>query len=612
MARKNLEQCLTRILGAQGMLAACCDFDRSATDQLLFQRFHLTAHRRISICLLVCHPLSKLSLLRCESSLPTAGDPRCIGCALASKPPSVASGLQTQQMQQVTSVLHNQLQQHGVDTSELLSNLDAIHFVTRVIHQDGKIRLLALLSILHALIHRTPAIVLFPSTEAQQHFRQTAETLSFEAQQSATASASAQESAAAAAALLHQEQVNFIQGCPVTVIHPQSSHPTTLSSTQDVPLINDQHQTHAQSHAGKVVLCILDHDLCTSDAQLQKFWGHLRRCKQQQQQQQQQQQHQTGIAGQQLYKAGHSVASLLSTTFGYVGSLWRIVSMTISLPGLASTLTGTSEPGFSTHFLQTVLPKGCTAHPLMLPQQQGMHGVQRRVTPSLATPSQLQAQDKHGGSERITWYSLYPGVLQWLACLAESAASSTHSADAKLIKVVGNSHASCTDRIVSHAQASGLSLVALELDSRAKFGGAQVQSMLTATPDCFPHFVEALHPSMILPLDKASLLDGCQKGGSAAKLALHPESTSLQKTTAVLQASASAGLAQHKVIHGIVFLSWETLGSLQAMRPVPALTDLYLCNLTDAVAPDSKAPLTAMAANALQAVSTQLCNAHPR
>ena len=504
-------------------------------------------------------------------------------------------------MQQVTSFLHKQLQQHGIDTPELWSDSDAIHLVMRVTHQDGKIHLLALLSILHALIHRIPTVILFPSTEAQQHFRQLAEEAASEAQQLVTESASADTSAPAA--LLHQEQFTFIPGCPVTIICPQALHPNTLAPPEDLPSVNAQHQARDQCPAGRVVLCILDHDLCTSDAQLHQFWGHL--CQQQQQQQK-------STTGQQPHEAGQSAASLLGIAFGHLGSLWRIVSMTVSLPGLASTLTGTSEPDFSTHFLQTTLPQGCTAHPLMLPQQQDMRAVQRRFTPATPAVSAQHAQHEEDELQGITWYSLYPGLLQWLTILTESA-NGTHSADGKLIMVVGKSRATCTDDVASHAQASGLSLVALELDVRGSSGREQVQSMLTTTPKCFRHFVEALHPSMLAPLDKASLLAGFQKEGSGAKLLVETlDSTPQQEITAVLQASASAGLTQHKVIHGIVFVSWATLGSLQAMRPMPGLTDLYLCNMADAVAPDSQAPLTAMAAHALQAVSTHLCGAPSR
>ena len=514
------------------------------------------------------------------------------------------------QMQDLTSYLHDQLQQHGADAPELWIRSEAnMHIIMRTTHQAGKTHLLAMLSILSVHIHRASVAILFPSKDAQQHFSHHADTLQAQAQQAMIQpkqtppvasplghqSANTQTPSATEAIhgfMLHEEQLTLDCGSHVTVMSSPASLPEEDASYDD----SHHHQAHADKCPQRFVLCLADHDLCTSDAQLLRFWTHL-------QWQQQQQQQQT--VGQEQNQAVKSATMLLSKPFGHLGSLWQIISMTYSLPGLASCLTGSQEPGFSTHLIQTHMPKGCRAHPLMLPEEedQEVSSVQRRIAPLSAAVAVQQEQDKKRNASQATWYGLHPSLLQWLSSLTETAASSPKlPADPKMIMAVGAPQLPSVDHIIDHAEASGLLLTVLELES----------GMLTASPDCLTSVASALDTTMLAPHTKGQQTSKHLHRFCAPKLVLSGHTLPAKKVSAVCAASASAAAAVEKPIHGIVLLSWEMLQRLGVFEPTHAVTDLYLCDLAEAVAPDSTAPLSHMAACSLHAVTRHLCGAFPR
>ena len=514
-------------------------------------------------------------------------------------------------MQNLTSYLHNQLRQHGADAPELWTDSELnMHIIMRTTHQAGKIHLLAMLSILSIHIHRASIVILFPSKDAQQQFSQHANTLQAQTQQALmglkmttpVASSPAQHPANSDTPtstevmdgfMLHEEHLILECGSHVTVMSPPAASPEEDASQSD-----SQHQ-HPRAHklSRRFVLCIADHDLFTSDAQLLRFWTQLQR---------QQQQQTIGLEQTQDVK---SAAMMGSNPFDHLGSLWRIVSMTYSLPGLASSLTGSQEPGFSTHLIQTRLPKGCTGHPLMLPKEedQEMSSLQRRIAPLAAAVAVQQEQDKKRNASMTTWYGSHPSLLQWLSRIAETAASSPKSrADCKMIMAVGAPQLPSVDHIIEHAEASGLLLTVLELDS------AEGAGMLTASPDCFIAVAAAFDPTMLASSPMGQQASGLLHGICAPKLMLSGCSFPAKLVSAACAASASAAAAVGKPIHGIVLLAWETLQRLGAFEPAHALTDLYLRDLAEAAAPDSTAPLSQMAACGLHAITRHLCGTLPR
>ena len=524
------------------------------------------------------------------------------------------------QMQNLSSYLHSQLQQHGTDASELWLDSDAMHIIMRTTHQAGTMHLLAWLSILSVHIHKASTVILFPSTEAQQLFKQHADSARAQAHQVSMAPSAAVMTSLTSALgqgpihegtttsmpgsvdgfTLHEEQLTLECGSPVTVMSPQASQQSTAPLPEQASLQDSHQQPQPIKPPRRFVLCIADHDLCTSDAQLHSFWANLHRQQQQQQQQQQQ------TIRQENTQAGKSAAMLLSKPFGHLGSLWHIVSMTYSLPGLASTLTGTKQPGFSTHLIQTGLPKDCTTHPMMLPAEQKRSGIQRRITPHSAAVASQQAQDKN--TSLVTWYGSHPGLLQWLTSLTEATASSPcAAADPRLIMVVGAPQLAFVDHIVEHAEASGLSLTVLELDSAE---GA----MLTASSDCFTVVADSFNFTVLAPDTKGRQATGFLPGVCAPKLMFSKRTSPAERVSAMCDASASAAAALGKPIHGVLLLSWEMLLRLPATKPAHtrAVTDLYLIDLAEAIAPGSKAPLTQMAAYGLHAVTHHLCGVCPR
>ena len=513
------------------------------------------------------------------------------------------------QMEDLTSYLHNQLQQHGADAPGLWTDSQSVmHIIMRTTHEAGKTHLLAMLSILIVHIHRASIAILFPSKDAQQQFSQHTDTLQTQTQQALLgpnltppfysplgqhpANTDAPTATEAVDDLMpHEEQLTLDCGSHVTVMSPPVSLPEEDASQSE----SRHHQAHADQPPHRFVLCIADHDLYTSDAQLQGFWTHLHPQQQQQQ-----------AVGQEQIPAVKSATTLLSKPFGHLGSLWRIISMTYSLPGLASSLISSQEPGFSTHLIQTRLPKGCTGHPLMLPEEedQEMSSVKRRVAPLSAAAAVQQEQHKDRNASLATWYGTHPTLLQWLANLTETAASSP--ADPKLIMAVGAPQLPSVDHVIEHAEASGLLLTVLELDS------AEGAGMLTASPDCLTSVASAFDPTMLALDTNKQQASSSLHGLGAPKLMLSGHSSPAEMISAVCAASASAAAAVGKPIHGIVFLSWEMLQRPGVVEPAHAVTDLYLCDLPEAAAPDSTAPLSQMAACSLHAVGRQLCGAFPR
>ena len=502
-------------------------------------------------------------------------------------------------MQNLADYLHNQLNQYGADAPELWNDADAVHSVIRIVHEAGKMRLLALLSLLSAHMHKASTAILFSSTDAQNSFKQHVEEVCLQAHQalsSATMSATP-------AALLHQEYLTLECSTSVAVIthalQPPAASPPPLSSAVGHPLC----QPEGNCQPERLLLCIADHDLCTSDSMLRQFWGHLHQ--QQQQHSKQQQQPQQSAASSHTQT---QASALLGRPSGHLGRLWRIASMTYSLPGLASTLTGSQEPGFSTHFIHTGLLKHCTAHPMMMPEEQDMKEVQRRVTPQAAAAAVRHAQDEQNDHCAATWYASHPGLLQWLAILTETAAvtGSALSSDSKMIVVIGAAESLAVDPIVDHAEASGLNLAALELDS------ADGLSMLTTTPDSFLAVAGAVDPAVVMAGTKEHCTAGFQQGRAAPKLVLSQKASAQDRIAAVCAAAASVSTAEAKPIHSILLLSWESALKLQSIMPEQILTDLYLCDLAGALGPNSTAPLTEMAAAALHAVSRHLCGVFPR
>lgn len=507
----------------------------------------------------------------------------------------------------ITSFLHSQLRQHGADAAELWTDSDAMHIVMRTTHQAGKMRLLALLSILSVHVHKASMVILFPSTEAQHQFRQHVDTACAQAEQALAvpmlpkllASACDQtpahtDTTMTGAVMLHEQHTTLDCGTPITVIRSQTSQLSAASPADNAALHDLQH-LHPDKSPQRYMLCIVDHDLCTSDKQLLNFWTHL----------QQQQQHAHGL--EQTAHGASSEAVLLSKPFDHLGSLWRIVSMTHSMPGLASTLTGSKEPGFRTHLVQTQLPQGCTAHPMMMPEEEReMSGIQRRITPLSAAVTVQQAQLRNQGL--MPWYASHPSLLQWVSILTEEGASRPNSADPKLMLVVGATHPTLVDQIIDHAEASSLSLTVLELADSTQGTG-----ILTASSDCFARVADALDSTLLAAADtKDQHLSGSRRQAPPAKLMLPKQASPADPVSAMCSASASAAAAQGKPIHGIVLLSGETLQRLQAIQPSHAVTDLYLCDLGEAGSPDSTAPLSQMAACTLHAVTAHLCGVFPR
>ena len=513
------------------------------------------------------------------------------------------------QMQDLTTYLHNQLQQHGADAPDLWTDSEAnMHIIMRTTHQAGKRHLLVMLSILSIHVHRASIAILFPSEDAQQQFSKHTDTVRSQIQQALMQPQLAPSvipplgqhpantrtsSATMDGCMLHEERLTLNCGSHVTMMSPSE-----LMLVEDTSQNKSHHyQAHADKPSQRFVLCIADHDLCTSDAQLLEFWTHL----------QGQQQQQT--VGQEQTQIVKSAAMLLSKPLGHLGFPWRIISMTYSLPGLASSLTGSQEPGFSTHLIQTRLPKGCRAHSLMLPaeEDQEMSSVQRRMAPLSAAVAVQQQQDKRRSASQATWYGSHPSLLQFLSNLTETTASSLMSpADPRMIMAVGAPQLPSVDHIIDHAQVSGLLLTVLELDS------AEGAGTLSASPECLTSVVSAFDPTMLAPDTKGQQASRFLEGLCAPKLVLSGHTSPAEKISAVCAASASAAAAVGKPIHGIVALSWEILQRLGAVEPWHAVTDLYLYDLTEVVAPDSPAPLSQMAACGLHAITRHLCGAFPR
>ena len=478
-----------------------------------------------------------------------------------------------------------------------------MHNILRVTHQAGKLRLLALLSLLSTCVHQASVVILLSSRRSQQQLLQSVQAVSNDIRHIWADTAAESVSALAADA---QDYTND---------NPQQQHPSlphwdymhaealTLSCGSIVVAVRVASPSHTPTSNApgpnpKFVFIVADHDLCTADSHLRRFWGHLH------EQQQQPQQH---MQEQQQQQINQPAATLLNTAFGHLGWLWRMVSTTYSLPGLASTLTDLPELGFSTHHIQTALPADCIAHPMMLPADLDMHEIQRRVVPPAAA-TVLQLKQSNEGNFTSPWYARRPGLLQWLATLNEAAAAgNVQSFDSKLMLVVARAGMDANE-LLSHVDASAsLSVAILQADIPSHPG------MLATTSDCFLPVINSLESSVLSMRDRQAYLNSFQRGQMAPRALLQSGLSACQMLE-TMTAALNAAQAQHEQpIHSIVFLSWESL----QQEPLPQIggqpvTDLYLCDMADTITRDSTAPLTQMAANALAMVSSQLCGVYDR
>ncbi len=518
--------------------------------------------------------------------------------------------------QLLKSYLHSQLQQYAADTQMLWSDTASMHIILRVTHRSGKMRLLSLLSLLSTCIHGASVVVLLSSKAAQQLLLQAIQAINREIRQLLTSAAAAQVtgSASASASAASHPGAHNVQQEPTGMPHINRLHAEALTLDCGSPIVTisweptPSYIQHPPRPDPKYVFMMADHSICTDDAHLRSFWGHLHHQHHQQQQQQQLQlQLQLRLQLQQ-----QPAARMLNATFGHLGSLWRMVSATYSLPGLASTLTDSLEPGFTTHHVQTALPADCIAHPMMLPADPDMQEIQRRVVPT-ADCTLLQTSRLNEGGACPPWFGLRPGLLQWLATVTEAAAAAPegHSgtaSDAKLLVVIG-SCAQAALEFMDYTQASSsLSVAVLESD-----GPDNPQfAMLLTTADCFVPLVKSVEDGALSVNDKQEYINRVQERVIPPMLSINQNLTTCQKFQAMCAALSAAQAKHEQPVHGVILLSWEALHEGFPLQSGQAVTDLYLCDLADSVGQGSKAPLTEMAAKALAMISSQLCGAHDR
>ena len=527
--------------------------------------------------------------------------------------------------QLVTTYLQNQLKHHAADTPEIWANTGSLHIVLRVAHQAGKLRLLSLLTLLSACTHQASAVILLANAEAQQLLLQALHNISGEVSQLAAATKNGP-----AATHLWAEEVNASSPQkPICALHAEAmtlscgSHIVTVDWALQSP---SRGQDSAQPNSvPKYVFMVADHSLSVDDAYLRRFWGQLL------QQQQQQQQ---------------PAATLLSVAFGDLGLLWRMVSATYSLPGLSSALTPSTEAGFTQHHIQTALPADCIAHPMTLPGKPKQE-VQCQVVPTTAAALVQSANSSHNSSSP-SWWSVRPGLLQWLSALTEAAAAtaatttaaaaaaaaaaattagisaapsatvtpvsaSTRTAagdegwsEAKLMVVVGMPGVNVNGLLSYVRQSSSLSVAVLELDQDP---GCK-PGVLAMTPDIAELILGSMPAGMLAGGGSQGGTDRVMGGQLAAKLLFQGSLSIAQKLRATCAALSGAQAKHEQPIHGVIFLSWACLEEGLPLELTQAVSDLYLCDLADCIAADIESPMTEMTARALDVMTILLCGVH--
>jgi len=559
--------------------------------------------------------------------------------------------------QLVRAYLHKQLKQYAADTTELWAEAPCMHTVLRVTHQSAKMHLLALMALLSTSIHHSTAVILLSSQAAQELLLQGIEQVNNDISQAAAAAAplSAEHSIISDDLCICNVVRMHVE--PLTVDCAMFLVVASWEPLNGVPVLNPAPNASPSSHP-RHVLMIADHSLCVDDEHLSSFWTYRHEQRQLSETSEHPDLQRASAAEQKqldteaLKRLPHLRKSspamdVLYNVCGQPGPLWRLISTTYSLPGLCSGLVAATETCFTAHHIQTALPAGCIAHPMMLSAFSDMQAIQRRVVPSTAA-AVVQRSDLSESKSSSSWCAVRPGLLQWLTILTEEAAAAPPiatpqaaaasvaapeasapeasaaaaavmeaptaaatataepSSEAKLMVVVGPPAIEHTELQLYIAASSALSVVILDLEAGSRPG------MLSMPTDCVAPLLSSMQGSMLSIEDDMEYMNRVLNGLLPAKLLFKEDLGVAEKLSATCTALGAAQAKHEQPIHGIVFLSW---GCLQGDLPLElgmAVTDLYLCDLADCLTPHGKTPVTEMPAKALAMVTTFLCGVHDR